>query len=174
MNEDDPTINRPATNDVAGSRPIEAHLFTWPEVSPDPVMKMRALASALPHCAVREIIFDAPFDRVWDFISDLENNTPRFEKTVARLEILNRSGDSLRIRARMSIGLRTDFDVILRPGWCLMDSRFGQIGMAARPEGNLKTRFIHFEGSALFGRILRPYFHWNIGGDFRRLNRLLT
>ena len=174
MNEDEPTSDRPATEDREVGRRIEAHRFAWPESSPDTVMKMRAMAAALPHCAVRETVFDAPLDHVWGFISDLENSTPLFEQAVSRIEILSRSGDALRIRARMSIGLRTHFDVVLRPGWCLMASPVGQIGMAARPEGDSKTRFIHFEGSTLFGRILRPYFHWNIGGDFRRLARLLT
>lgn len=170
----DSTSNDPTPRALGIDRPIDAELFAWPEVVLDPVSKMRAITEALPYCAVRETVFDAPFDRVWDFISDLEHSTVQFERSVRRVEILEQSGESLRVRSRTITGFSTEFDVVLRPGWCLMNSRFGQIGMAARPEGEGSTRFIHFEGSPLFGRLLRPYFHWNIGGDFRRLTALFA
>ena len=78
----------------------------------------------------------------------------------------------MRISTRTPIGLRVDFDCILRSGWCVMNSQEGQVGMAARPEGPNQTRFIHFEGSNRFGRLLRPVFAWNIRQDFRRLRLL--
>jgi hypothetical protein len=62
----------------------------------------------------------------------------------------------------------------LRFGWCVMQSRNTQIGMAAAPEGDgTRTRLAHFEGSALLGRLARPYFRWNIRGDLRRIARLV-
>jgi hypothetical protein len=153
--------------------PIDADRFAWPQASLDPVERMRVVAASLPYCAVRETVFDAGFDRVWDFIADLENSTPRFEGTVSSVRILERDADRLRLRSRMIMGLSTEFDVVLRRGWCLMQARGGQIGMAARPENDSQTRFIHFEGSPRFGRILRPYFRWNIGGDFRKIAAIL-
>jgi hypothetical protein len=152
---------------------LVAEGFAWPRGRLDEVAKMRAIAAALPYCAVRETVLHAPFDRVWNFISDVEGSTPLFEGTVSRLEILERNGEHLRIRSRSLPGLWFESRMVLRPGWCLMHSRVGQVGMAARAEGDDRTRFIHFEGSPLLGRLLRPYLHWNIGGDFRRLAALL-
>lgn len=155
-------------------RPIDATAFAWPHVELEPVARMRALAAALPHVAVDETVFDVPFDQLWTFIADLEANTARFEGTVSRARIVERDGDRLQLDARSPIGgpwLR--FSVVLRPGWCLMRSRLGEVGMAARPEGPTTTRFIHFEGSALLGRLVRPLFAWNIRQDFRRLRTLL-
>lgn len=154
--------------------PIDASRFAWPTSTLDPVSKMRALAAGLAHCAVRETVLDAPFERVWETISDLENATPRYEGLVSQVEILERHDETLRIRSRMRTGVWIESNVVLQPGWCLMRSRLGQIGMAANPVGTDRTRFIHFEGSQLFGRLLRPFFHWNIGGDFRRLSALLA
>jgi hypothetical protein len=170
----DSTSSDPTLEALDVDRPIAGELFAWPEAVLDPVSRMRAIAEALPYCAVRETVFDAPFDRVWDFVSDLEHSTAQFERSIRRVEILDRSDESLRIRSRLITGFSIELDVVLRPGWCLMNSRIGQIGMAARPEGERRTRFIHFEGSPLFGRLLRPYFHWNIGGDFKRLTARFT
>jgi len=152
---------------------IDVERFAWPTAEPDPVAKMRALATALPFAAVAETIFEVPFDRFWAFIADLETNAARFEGNVTRARIVDRSGDRLRLRTRMRGGLSTNFDVVLRPGWCLMQSSLGHVGMAARAEGPNRTRFIHFEGARRFARLARPYFAWNIGQDFRRLRALL-
>jgi hypothetical protein len=168
------TPNGPTARTLGIDRPIDGELFAWPEVALDPVSKMRAIAEALPYGAVRETVFDAPFDRVWDFISDLEHSTVQFERAIRRVEILEQSGESLRIRSRMITGFSIEFDVVLRPGWCVMNSRFGQNGMAARSEGEGRTRFIHFEGSPLLGKLLRPYFHWNIESDFKKLKALFA
>ena len=154
--------------------PIEIERYAWPTADLDPVAKMRALAAGLPNAAVDEAVFDVPFDRLWPFIEDLESNTPRFEGTVNRLRILDRSGEQIRLEARTPIGLWIAFDCVLRSGWCIMRSNKGQIGMAAHPEGSTQTRFIHFECSSLFGRLARPLFAWNIRQDFRRLRSLLA
>lgn len=147
--------------------------YVWPAATIDPVSRMRALAAALPNVALDETRFDVPFDHLWSFIADLEGNTPRFEGAVTDLRILSREGDSLRLKARTPPGFWVLFDVALRPGWCLMQSRYGQVGMAAKPDGPSASRFIHFEGSSIFGRLMRPYFAWNIQQDFRRLRALL-
>lgn len=172
--EDTPRPGRPDASILNAEAPIEVERFQFPQVELGPIEKMRAIAAALPYCAVRETVLEAPFDRVWDLISDFERSTPRYEGTVRRVEVLERSAERLRIRSQMVVGFWMEAEVVLRSGWCLMDSRLGKVGMAARPDGIDRTRFIHFEGSsAAFGRLLRPYFHWNIGGDFRRLMALL-
>ncbi len=154
-------------------RPIDREMFAWPSVDLDPVERMRVLAASLPHVAAQEATFDVPFDRFWRFIEDLENNTPRIEGMVSRLQILERNDDRLRLRARSPIGTWSEFDVVLRPGWCVMQGTTGQIGMAARPEGETRTRYFHFEGNRFLGRIARPFFAWNVRQDFRRLRELL-
>ena len=132
------------------------------------------MAGGLPHVAQDEAVFDVPFDRFWSYLTDFEANTPRIEGTVGRVLELERDGDRLTLEARGPlIGPWQRFDVVLRPGWCLMRTRIGEIGMAARPETGRSTRYFHFEGSALLGRIARPFFAWNIRQDFRRLRRLL-
>ena len=162
------------TTPMIANTPIDTDRFAWPVATLDPVSKMRALAIALPHCAVRETVLDAEFDRVWDLLVDFEHGTPRYEGLVREVEILERTETNLRIKSRMISGFWIEAEVVLEPGWCLMRSRMGEIGMAARPEGESRTRFIHFEGSRPFGRILRPFFDWNIRGDFRRLEALLA
>ncbi len=162
--------------DESPPRPIEADRYAWPSVELDPIARMRALAAGLPHVASDETVFDAGFDRVWGFIADFEANTARFEGGVGRVEILERDGDRLILRAKGPVPALSPwqrFDVVLRPGWCLMSSRIGEIGMAARPEPDGGTRFFHFEGSAFLGRFVRPIFAWNIRQDFRRLTSLL-
>ncbi|HIK84125.1 MAG TPA: hypothetical protein EYG08_03345 [Myxococcales bacterium] len=114
-----------------------------------------------------------PSNSFWRFIEDLKTNTPRIEAAVSRLEILDRNGDRLRLKSRSPLGFWDEFNVILRPGFCVMQGRSGQIGMAARPEGESKTRYFHFEGVRLLGRFGRPFFVWRIRQDFRRLRKLL-
>ncbi len=36
--------------------------MNWPAVEIDPVVGLRALAAALPHVALEEHVFDAPFE----------------------------------------------------------------------------------------------------------------
>jgi hypothetical protein len=152
--------------------PIEIDRYAWPTATLDPVARMRVLAAGLPNAAIDETVFDVSFERFWPFIADLEGNTPRYEGAVNELRILDRRGERIRLEARTPIGLWVSFDCVLRSGWCIMRSDSGQIGMAAHPESPTQTRFIHFESTSLFGRLARPFFAWNIRGDFRRLRAL--
>lgn len=171
MSADDP---QPPDFPASQSPPIDAERYAWPDAEIDPVMRMRLLAAGLPHVATDEAVFDRPFERVWSFLTDFEVTTPLFEGVVGRARILERRGERLTIETQSPLlGPWTRFDVVLRPGFCLMQSRIGQVGMAARPEGPTTTRFFHFEGSPALGRMLRPFFAWNIRQDFRRLRRLL-
>lgn len=152
---------------------VDASAFEWPRAELDPVARMRVLAAGLPYCAVRETVLEAEYARVWSFLSDLEGNTDRYERTVTGLKVLERDEDRMRIASRSLPGVWMHMDVVLREGWCVMHSRIGQIGFAAHPETERSTRMIHFEGSPLFGRLARPFFHWNVGRDFVRLAELL-
>ena len=165
--------NQNTSDSMTADLPLEDGRYAWPESGIDPVEKMRALAASLPYVAADETVFDVPFDTFWRFIEDLETNTPRIEGAVSRLKILDRNGDRLRLKARSPIGLWEEFDVILRPGFCVMQGRSGQIGMAARPESETTTRYFHFEGTPFLGRIARPFFAWSVRQDFRRLRRIL-
>ena len=153
--------------------PIPRAAYAWPTVELDPVSRMRILAAGLPHVAIDETVFDVSFERLWSFIADLEANVPRFETAVRRLHIAHRDGDRLRLETRTPMGLRVDFDCVLRPGWCVMSSSRGQVGMAARPEGEARTRFVHFERSSFLPRLGRPFFEWNVRQDFRRIRALV-
>ncbi len=169
---DDPR-NDPTSDPTRDAR-IDVDRFSWPEATLDPVSKMRALAAGLPHVAFRETVLNADFDRVWNFIADLEGHTHLYEAAVSRVRILERSDDRLQIETRiLPFGDWLNMDVVLRPGWCVMNSRWGEVGMAAHPEGDSRTRYFHFEGSRLLGRMARPYFRWNMVGEFRRLEALL-
>lgn len=55
-------------------------------------------------------------------------------------EITSARGERLTASARGRLGQRARFDVVLRPGWCVMQSRFLIGGMAAAPDGE-NTRF---------------------------------
>jgi hypothetical protein len=154
--------------------PIDIERYAWPAASLDPVARMRALAAGLPNAAIDETVFDAPFERFWPFIEDLEGNTPRYEGAVNRLRILDRHGEQIRLEARTPIGLWVEFDCVLRSGWCVMRSDSAQIGMAAHPESATQTRFIHFESASTFGWLARPLFAWNIRRDFQRLRNVFS
>ena len=146
----------------------------WPVAELDPVQRLRVLAAGLPHVAIHEAVIDAPVERVWEFWGDLERSTPLIELGVAEVRIVGRDGDRLDLAVRSVLGFRMTMRAELRFGWCVMQSRNTQIGMAVAPEGDAsKTRLAHFEGSSLLGRLARPYFDWNIRGDLRRLARLL-
>lgn len=159
---------------TATDRPIQANAFAWPSAEFDPVERMRILAAALPHAAAHEIVFETDFDRLWSFVADLEANTKRYEALVSKLVIRSRSGEKLEVDSQLLPGLTQRLDVVLRPGWCLMQSRWGEIGMAARPESPTQTRFIHFERAKVASRLLRPLFDLNIRHDFRKLSALLS
>lgn len=166
------TPDEPFDIPTQGDR-IEIDGYAWPTADLDPVAKMRILAAGLPHAAIDEIVLDVEFNPFWSFIEDVEANTSKFEGGVNEVRILSRSGDSMKLVARTSLGIWLNFDCVSRPGWMIMRSRLAQIGMAARSEGRQQTRFVHFEGSTLpLGWLARPYFAWNIQQDFRRLRNL--
>jgi hypothetical protein len=135
----------------------------WPTATLSPSARLRALAAGLPGVVAERRVFDAPFERVWGFISDLPRSVPTFDDSVASLEVVSREGTRLRIRARTgwrAAGMPLAFDVDLEDGWCWMVSRprVYVVGMAAQPDPDDagRTVFTHLEGVPHGGRILGP------------------
>jgi hypothetical protein len=128
----------------------------WPVAELDPVRRMRVLAAAIPGVAYAEKLIPAPFSAVWDAASDLEHELPRMITDLRSFEITSARAERITARARGRLGQRASFDVVLRPGWCVMQSRFLIGGMAAAPEGE-STRFAFLGGLRLPGiRLLDP------------------
>jgi hypothetical protein len=138
----------------------------------DAVARLRILAAALPHVSCEERVIQAPFERIWTLVEDLEGGVPQFEGNVNRIEILSRDGERVECVSHGPLGSSLHVHAILRPGWCVMRSRLADIGMAAIPLGDGATRFAHFEGSRWLGRAGRPLFRRFVHQDLARLARL--
>lgn len=106
----------------------------WPTAELDPVRRLAVLAAAIPGARVATRVISAPFDDVWAVMSDLEGALGRFQPELRRLRVTRADGERLEALARSRLGMRARFDVVLRPGWCWMRSRFLLVGMAARPD----------------------------------------
>jgi hypothetical protein len=122
--------------------------MTWPSTDLDAIRRLRVLAAVTPGAFIAETTLDAPLDRVWAVASDLEGELPRFLPDVRSLRITSREGERLEAAARGYAGLRARFDIVLRPGWCVMRSRFLLGGMAAVADGEA-TRFAFLGGTQL-------------------------
>lgn len=119
--------------------------MSWPVADLDPIRRLRILAAAVPGAVVAETWIDAPFDEVWAVAADLEAELPRYLPDVRSFTVVRRDGEELVARAQGYAGLRARFDVVLRPGWCVMRSRFLLGGMAATVDGE-GTRFAFLGG----------------------------
>ncbi|NEA53992.1 hypothetical protein G3I60_07450 [Streptomyces sp. SID13666] len=136
----------------------------WPRAGLDPLRRLKVVAGASKHAFYVEHHFDAAPDQVWAVAADLEGELPHLipglrsftaERAADRRTADRRadddrraaddrpSDDRLSFRAVSVLGHRERFEVVLRPGWCLMQSRLLAGGMAAVPEGT-GTRFAFF------------------------------
>jgi hypothetical protein len=122
----------------------------WPVADLDPVRRMRILAATTHGVGYAEKLIPAPFEAVWEAVSDLEHELPRMLTDLRSFEITSARGERLTARARGWLGQRARFDIVLRPGWCVMQSRFLTGGMAAVAEGEA-TRFAFLGGLRLPG-----------------------
>jgi hypothetical protein len=147
--------------------------MSWPQTDVDSVARMRAMAAGTRGAVLLETVFDAPLDAVWGIAGDLENGTPQMEAGIERVEIVERQGDRLEVVTHGRFGFSVRLDAVLRPGWCVMNSTWGSIGMAATAVDETHTRFAHYEAVPWLGPlapfVLRP----KIRGDFKRLHALL-
>ncbi|MFE9426589.1 hypothetical protein ACFYNO_26915 [Kitasatospora sp. NPDC006697] len=132
----------------------------WTTAELDPVRRLRILAAALPGGTyrLRELVLPAPLDRVWAVAADLEAELPHLLPSVRSFRFTSGTDADERRTAHAVgvLGQRADFEVVLRPGWCLMQSRFVLGAMAAVPEGD-GTRFATLGGlRSPAARLLRP------------------
>ena len=127
----------------------------WPAADLDAVRRLRVLASARGGLYAEGVIA-APFERVWAVASDLEGELPNYLPDVRWLRVTAVTGDRLEADARGRLGLRARFHGVLRPGWCVLQSRFLIGGIAAVPDGQASR--VAFLGSfrAPGLRLLRP------------------
>ena len=101
-------------------------------------------------------MIDACFDDVWQVAADLEHGFPMLLSDVRSMHITHKNGEHLKALAHGRLGQRALFDVVMRPGWCWMQSRFLLGGMAAVPEGD-QTRFAFMGAPRIPGaRLLNP------------------
>jgi len=131
--------------------------MSWPDVMLDEVARLEVLARARPYLCLEEVRVDLPLDRVWSAVADMETGVPLYASGIERVEILERDGEALRLRAfgRFGPGLRLEAE--LRRGWCLMWSGRLEIGIAAAECVRTgETRLAHFEGVRGTGPWLRP------------------
>jgi hypothetical protein len=145
----------------------------WPSAHVDSVARLRAIAAARPHLAYRERTIDAPFDVVWSIFGDLEGGVPRFDRYVRWIRIVARDGERLALESNAPFpGRVMRFEAIYRPGWCVMRSFEGEVGMAAAPIDVGRTRVGHFEGSRFLGALGRWWFGRSMEGELATLARL--
>jgi len=107
---------------------------------PDPVRRLRVLAAALGAAMYAEDHIDAPFADVWSMASDLSGELPQLVPTIREFRVRSGVAGRSTAWARGPLGHRARFDVLLQPGWCLMQSARVVGAMAAVPEGR-GTRF---------------------------------
>jgi hypothetical protein len=123
----------------------------WPVADLDPMRRLRVLAASVRFPVfLDEIVLPVPVDQVWSIAGDLEHELPRCLPTVRSMRIIRSSGERLELLAAGTLGQRARFDVVLRPGWCVMRSRFVLGAMAAMPDPE-GTRFAALGGFRLPG-----------------------
>ena len=113
---------------------------SWPTADVDTVRRLRVMAAAVSAPLFAEAVLDAPWARAWSVASDLETSLPLLVRPMRSFTVLDRREETLRAEAVSAAGTRAEFAVVLRPGWCLMQSRFVIGGMAAVADGD-RTRF---------------------------------
>ncbi len=118
------------------------------------MQRLRVLAAPITGAVVTERVLNAPIERVWALLSDLEGAFGHLQPDMRNLRITQRSGDRLEARAHSRYGMRARFDGVLRPGWCLLQSRFLIIGMAAAPEPGGGTRVALTGGTRIPGKAM--------------------
>lgn len=96
----------------------------WPTADLDPVRRLRILAAGVPGARVVERELDAPFERVWAVMADLEGGFGEFQTDMSRVTVTGRDGDRVAALARSRFGFRARLHGVLRPGWCWLQSRF--------------------------------------------------
>jgi hypothetical protein len=148
----------------------------WPIAELGNVQRLQILSAVIPNAAMAEAVVEAPFDRAWRQLSDLEHSVPVFDGLVSRLQVVRRDGDDLKVRAWTG-PIPVPFDVLLQPtGWCLMTAagRAYVVGMCADPLGPERTRVAIMEAlPRRVGQLIRPRTAHHVRGDVARMRALL-
>jgi hypothetical protein len=121
----------------------------WPVAGLDPVRRLRVMAAGLGAAMYAERRIDAPFAQVWATAADLDRELPHLVPTVREFRVEPGPDERRAAWALGPLGHRARFEVVLRPGWCLMQSAMVIGGMAAVPEDD-GTRF------AVLGTVRQP------------------
>jgi hypothetical protein len=125
----------------------------WPAAELGPLRRIRVLA-ATRRATYAERRFEVEPGRLWAVVADLENELPLLIPGMRAFTALDRGTDRgtdhegaataaeecFHAVAVGALGYRERFRVLLRPGWCLMQSRILIGAMAAEPEDG-GTRF---------------------------------
>jgi hypothetical protein len=122
----------------------------WPTAELDPVRRLRVMAAGLHAVMYADAHVDLPMTDLWAVASDLEGELPHLVPTLRSFHCHPLTGDRQVGWAYGLLGHSARFDVRLRTGWCLMQSRYVVGGMAAVPEGS-GTRF------AVLGGLRQPW-----------------
>lgn len=125
--------------------------MNWPVGDLDELGRLRALHAALPGALLAETVLATDFPQLWGQLSDVEHSFPGLVPDVRTIRVTARDGERLRVLVHGYSGLRAPFEMVLRPGWCLMQSRFLVFGMAAVADGD-GTRFGFLAGLRLPGK----------------------
>ncbi|MEU6390522.1 hypothetical protein [Streptomyces sp. NPDC046939] len=133
-----------------------------PTAGLDPLRRLRVLASAAAHAGCVERHFDVPFDTLWSLVSDLERELPHLLPEVRSFTLTapadGSGGGRLQGEAVGALGRRERFEVVLRPGWCLLQSGAHVHGMAAVPDRTGCTVAV-FSGPRVSGAEPPPHRH---------------
>ncbi|KUL26754.1 hypothetical protein [Streptomyces regalis] len=133
----------------------------WPTAELDAVRRLQVIASTAKHPAYAERRFDVPLEQLWPVASDLENELPLIVSGLRSFTVTQSSGERLSGQAVGTLGYKERFDVVLRPGWCLMQGKVLTSGMAAVADGD-GCRFAFFTslrlpGGDLLDRMRAPW-----------------
>ena len=121
---------------------------SWPAATLGNIARLRVLAEALPGTVIEERVIDAPYERLWPLVTDLESSVPSFDTDVRKIKMIRRDGERLIFWGFASwrwLGLPGRFAAEIGDGFCWMYTQGYVVGMAAVPEGD-RTRFAHMEG----------------------------
>ena len=134
--------------------------MTWPIADFDEIRRLRVLHAAMPGTLIAETRLRMPFAQVWEALDDIGTAFPELLPDVRRIDVDNRTGERFTAHILGRSGLGGRFEIVMRPGWCVMQSRLLTFAMAAVPDGE-HTRFgyltgIRIRGSHRFGGLLRP------------------
>ena len=101
----------------------------------NPIFRLRLATAALDGAVCTERYIPFPYCQVWDVISDLERELPRIVTTMRSCRVIASDGHTMQVLATSVLGFKAQFNVRLRNGCLLMQSRCIAIGAVADPHG---------------------------------------